>query len=210
MTPSTETTPLPQLQPAPLLIVLSGPSGVGKDAVLKMMRQKGYPLHYSVTLTTRPRRAKERDGTDYYFTSVEEFHRMVAAGELLEWAEVYGNYYGIPRAPIREALQQGQDVLLKIDVQGAATVKKLVPAAVLIFLMPPSFEELQRRLAQRHTEFHVDLERRLSTAREEMKRLSLFDYMVVNRPEALEKAAAQVQAIITAEKCRLRPRAAKV
>lgn len=194
----------------PLLVVLSGPSGVGKDAVLKMMKRKGYPLHYSVTLTTRPRRAGEVEGVDYYFTSVERFREMIAAGELLEWAQVYGNYYGVPKPQIRQAMAQGKDVLLKVDVQGAATVRGLAPESVLIFLLPPSFEELEQRLVQRHTDPAIDLKLRLATAREEMKSLELFDYAVVNRSQALEEAVEKVQSIITAEKCRTKPRVAEI
>ena len=194
----------------PLLVVLSGPSGVGKDAVLKTMKQRGYSLHYAVTLTTRERRPSEIEGVDYYFTSVEEFRRMIVAGELLEWAQVYGNYYGVPRSQIREAMSRGRDVLLKVDVQGAATVRGLAPEAVLIFLMPPSFAELKQRLVQRHTDFAVDLEQRLAAAKVEMESREFFDYVVVNRSEALDDAAAQVQAIITAEKCRAKPRLAKI
>lgn len=204
-----EATRLPPSDP-PLLVVLSGPSGVGKDAVLKTMRQKGYPMHYSVTLTTRPKRPNEVDGVDYYFTSVEKFRDMIATGELLEWAQVYGNYYGVPRPQIRQAMARGQDVLLKVDVQGAATVRGLAPEAVLIFLLPPSFEELKKRLIQRNTDSAVDLERRLDAAREEMKSLELFDYGVVNCSEALDEAAAKVQAIILAEKCRTKPRVVEV
>ncbi|MBI2853374.1 MAG: guanylate kinase [Chloroflexi bacterium] len=198
------------LQPSPLLVVLSGPSGVGKDAVIKRMKKKGYWLHYAVTVTTRGKRIEEQDGLDYYFTSTERFRSMIQAGELLEWAEVYGNYYGVPRAQIREALECGRDVILKIDVQGAATVKKLVPDAVFIFLLPPSFEELKKRLVQRHTESPVDLERRLDTAAAEMKSLELFDYATVNESDELDGVADRVMAIVTAEKCRIKRRTIKV
>ncbi|MBI2858091.1 MAG: guanylate kinase [Chloroflexi bacterium] len=198
--------PVPLVKPSPLLVVLSGPSGVGKDAVLKTMKQRDYPLHYSVTLTTRAKRQNEREGVDYYFTSVDKFREMIAAGELLEWAQVYGNYYGVPRTQVRQAMASGKDVLLKVDVQGAATVRGLAPEAVLVFLLPPSFEELRQRLMQRHTDFAMDLERRLAAARVEMDSLELFDYAVVNRSEALGEAAVQIEAIITAEKCRTKPR----
>jgi guanylate kinase len=194
----------------PLLMVLSGPSGVGKDAVLKAMKLKGYPLHYAITMTTRTRRPNEVEGVDYHFTSEARFRQLMDAGELLEWAQVYGNYYGVPRPQIRQAMAQGHDVLLKIDVQGAATIRRLVPEVVLIFLMPPSFEELQDRLVCRDTDTARDLERRLAAARTEMNCLDLFDYVVVNRSHALDEAAAQVMAIVTAEKCRARPRMACV
>ncbi|MDO8473695.1 MAG: guanylate kinase [Dehalococcoidia bacterium] len=193
-----------------MLVVLSGPSGVGKDAVLKTMKQQGYDMHYSVTLTTRTQRLGERDGVDYHFTSVDKFRELIAAGELLEWAQVYGNYYGVPRLQIRQAMANGKDVLLKVDVQGAATVRGFAPEAVLVFLLPPSYGELRKRLVQRHTDSAVDLERRLAAANEEMKRLSLFDYSVVNDCDALGQAADQVKAIITAEKCRIKPRVVTV
>lgn len=194
------------LHPRPILVVLSGPSGVGKDAVLRTMKHKGYPLHYTVTLTTRPKRPNEQAGVDYYFTSVDEFRHMIHAGELLEWAQVYGNYYGVPKAPIREALQQGRDVLIKMDVQGASTVRMLAPEAVLVFLLPPSVEELNKRLEERHTECAQDLERRLAAVGEEMKSLSLFDYVLINHDGKLQETADKIQSIITAEKCRTRPR----
>ncbi len=201
---------MPRPKAPSLLVVLSGPSGVGKDAVLKTMRQNGYDIHFSVTLTTRPRRANEQEGVDYHFTSVDKFREMIAARELLEWAQVYGNYYGVPRAQIREAMAQGKDVLLKVDVQGAATVRGIAPEAVLVFLLPPSFDELKQRLVQRHTDFAMDLERRLAAARREMDSLELFDYAVTNYSDALDQAAAQIQAIITAEKCRTKPRVVKL
>ena len=130
----------------PLLIVLSGPSGVGKDAVLTRMRKLGHPFHYIITATTRPQRPGERNGVDYYFLSQEAFQQMIDKGQFLEWAEVYGNYYGVPRNKITQALSKGKDVIVKVDVQGAATIKKILSQVVFIFLMPPSMEELERRL----------------------------------------------------------------
>lgn len=194
----------------PLLVVLSGPSGVGKDAVLKTMRDQHYDVHYSVTLTTRTRRAGEQEGIDYFFTSVEKFRELIAAGELLEWAQVYGNYYGVPRPQIRKAMAEGKDILLKVDVQGAATVRSLAGEAVLIFLLPPTYDELRRRLVERHTDSGVDLERRLAAARDEMRSLDIFDYAVVNDCDGLGKAAEQIKAIISAERCRTKPRVVTV
>lgn len=201
---------VPFAKAPPLLIVLSGPSGVGKDAVLKTMKEQCYDVHYSVTLTTRTRREGEQDGVDYYFTSVDKFRELIAAGELLEWAQVYGNYYGVPRPQIRQAMAEGKDILLKVDVQGATTVRNLAPEAVLIFLLPPTYGELRNRLVQRHTDSGVDLERRLAAARDEMRSLDIFDYAVVNDCNALGKAAEQVKAIITAEKCRTKTRTVTV
>ena len=194
------------LEPQPLLVVLSGPSGAGKDAVLKRMKELGYPFHFVVTVTTRPKRPGEVDGVDYYFISEEEFAQMLARGELLEHAVVYGQHKGIPKRQVREALASGKDVILRIDVQGAATIRKLVPEAVLIFLTASSEKELLRRLKRRKTETPEELERRIATVREEMKRLPEFDYVVVNRDGALDEAVKTIAAIITAEKCRVKQR----
>ncbi|HIC93517.1 MAG TPA: guanylate kinase [Anaerolineae bacterium] len=194
------------IKPQPLLVVLSGPSGAGKDAVLKRMKELGYPFHFVVTVTTRPKRPGEVDGVDYHFVSEEEFADMLARGELLEHAIVYGQHKGIPKRQVREALASGKDVILRIDVQGAATIRKLVPEAVLIFLTASSEEELLRRLKRRKTETPEELERRIATVREEMKRLPEFDYVVVNRDGALDEAVKAVAAIITAEKCRVKQR----
>jgi guanylate kinase len=193
----------PDLSRRPLLFVLSGPSGVGKDAVLSRMRELGYPLEFITTLTTRPRRASERDHIDYHFISPAQFQEMVKHGELLEWANVYGNWYGVPREPIKQALDRGQDIMVKVDVQGAATIKKLLPQAVFIFLMPPSLEELMLRLKLRHTESSFDLALRTKTAAEEIKQLSFFDYVVYSRRDEIDRAVADIAAIITAEKCRV-------
>jgi len=189
----------------PLLIVLSSPSGAGKDAVLSRVRESGYPLEYITTVTTRPPRAKERDDVDYHFVSEERFKDMVAHKELLEWANVYGNWYGVPRQPVEQALNKEQDIILKVDVQGAATIKKILPQAILIFLMPPSMEELLTRLKQRHTESPFDLSLRVKTAEEEIKQLPLFDYSIVNRQDEIDLVVAEIKAIITAEKCRVTP-----
>jgi guanylate kinase len=190
----------------PLLIVLSGLSGVGKDTVLAGIRKSGLPLEISVSATTRPRRAAEKDGFDYHFVSPATFQEMIDKNQLLEWASVYGNLYGIPREPVRRALRNGRDVLVKIDVQGAATIKKIIPRAVFIFLIPPSMEELEERLRQRRTESPADMELRLKTASRELKKLSMFDYAVVNRLGEIDRAVAEIVAIITAEKCRVKPR----
>ena len=130
----------------PLLIVISGPSGVGKDATLDRMKKAGLPYHYVLTATTRPKRPGEKDGVDYWFVSEDKFHQMVEKNQLLEWAKVYGNYYGVPKREIKEALKQGLDTVVKVDVQGAATIKQILPDALFIFLMPPSPEELASRL----------------------------------------------------------------
>ena len=190
----------------PLLIVLSSPSGAGKDAVLSRMKKLGYPLEYITTVTTRPRRAKEKNGIEYHFVSTERFQKMIARNELLEWANVYGNWYGVPYQPVKQALDRGQDVILKVDIQGAATIKKILPQAVFVFLVPPSMEELATRLKQRHTESPFDLALRMKTAGEEIKQLPLFDYAVVNKQGEIDLAVSDIEAIITAEKRRITPR----
>ncbi|MFC1934643.1 guanylate kinase [Chloroflexota bacterium] len=198
---------LPSSLPAkPLFVVFSGPSGVGKDAVLVRMKESSYPLEYITTLTTRPRRHNEKDGVAYHFVSVERFQEMIENKGLLEWANVYGNWYGVPKEPIKQALDKGYDVMVKVDIQGAATIKKILPQAVSIFLMPPSMEDLTMRLKQRHTESPPDLALRLKTAEEEVKQLHLFDYTVVNKWDEIDLAASNIKAIIAAEKCRVTPR----
>jgi guanylate kinase len=194
------------LPSTPLLIVLSGPSGVGKDALLARMKQKGYPLNYVTTVTTRAKRKKERDSKDYYFVSVARFREMLDGNELLESANVYGNWYGVPRKPIQDALEKGQDTIVKVDIQGAATIKKNAPEALSIFLMPPSLEELITRLSQRRTELPFDLALRIKTAEEEVEQLPLFDYVVISERDQLDLAVSDIEAIITAEKHRVNPR----
>jgi len=190
----------------PLLFVLSGPSGVGKDAVLALMKSSDFPLKYIITLTTRSRRANEKNNIDYHFVSDKIFKAMIENSELLEWAEVYGNWYGVPKEAVKRAFDQGQDVMLKVDIQGVANIKKIVPEAITIFLMPSSMEELELRLKHRHTESAFDLSRRLKIAESEMKQLPNFDYAVVNREGEIERAVADIKAIITAEKCRVKQR----
>ena len=184
--------------------MLSGPSGVGKDSVLAWVKGSGHPLYFTVTATTRPQRNGESDGVDYQFVSKEGFEEMVSGGELMEWAEVYGYFYGVPRRQVKEALERGCDVLVKVDVQGAATIKRAVPQALLIFLTPPSMAALEKRVRQRSTESTIELERRLATAHEEMNQQGMFDYVVVN--DRVDRAAAQIDAIIAAEKSRENPR----
>ena len=203
---SHESQPPFSLATKPLLIVISGPSGAGKDALLTRMKKSGYPLKYITTVTTRAQRAKERDNVNYHFVSAERFQEMISGNELLEWANVYGNWYGVPKEEVKKALDKGQDVIVKIDIQGAATIKKILPQAVFIFLTPPSMEEAIIRLKQRHTESAFDLALRIKTAEEEIKQISLFDYVVVNKRDEVGLAVAQIKAIITAEKCRVTPR----
>ena len=190
----------------PLVIVLSGPSGTGKDAILSQMKESGYPARFITTMTTRPQRAREKDGVDYSFVSAERFQEMLESNQLLEHAQVYGNRYGVPKAPVREALEGGQDVILKVDTQGAATIKKLVPQAVFIFVVPPSMDELAARLRGRRTESDFDCDLRLKTAAEEMEQLPFFDYVVVSQQDKIEMAVLAIEAIVIAEKHRVTPR----
>ncbi len=190
----------------PLLIVLSGLSGAGKDAVLSRMRKSGYPLEYITTVTTRPQRARERDDIDYHFVSAERFQQMIERKELLEWANVYGSWYGVPCEPVKQALSKERDTIIKVDIQGAATIKRILPQAIFIFLMPPSMEELAMRLKQRHSESPSDLALRLKTAEAEIKQLPLFDYIVLSKQGKIDLAVSDIKAIITAEKCRVIPR----
>jgi len=192
--------------PKPLLIVLSGPSGAGKDAVLNRMKAAGYPTQFITTATTRPQRANEEDNIAYKFVSEADFQKMLKNKELLEYANVYGNWYGVPKEPVRKALEAGRDTIVKVDVQGAATLKKILPEAVFIFLMSPSAEELEARLRERQTESEFDCDLRLKTAAEEIKQLHLFDYIVFNERNEIKRAASAIEAIITAEKCRVTPR----
>lgn len=190
----------------PLLIVLSGPSGVGKDAVLHYLKKSSPSFKFVTTVTTRPRRHNERDNTDYHFVSQEELAQLLKNHELLESANVYGNWYGVPKEPIREALKQGNDIIVKVDVQGAATIKKLAPQAVFIFLMPPSIDELANRLKQRYTESAESLAIRLQACENELKQIPRFDYVVINHRNQIENAVNEIKAIITAEKCRVQQR----
>lgn len=192
--------------PSPLLIVLSGPSGVGKDAVMLGLRALGRPWHFAITMTTRPMREGEQDGLEYYFVALDRFLQLKDAGELLESAEVYGNWYGVPKQQVRDAVGQGRDVLVKVDVQGAATIRKLAPEAVSIFLAPADVDELRNRLEHRASETGAVLEKRLQAAWEEMEHLPKFDYQVINKDGCLDEAVRNIDAIVRAEKCRSVPR----
>jgi guanylate kinase len=188
-----------------LLFVLSAPSGTGKDTVIQEMKAQGMDFHVVASVTTRAMRPGESEGNPYYFVSQERFDEMVARGELLEHALVHGNWYGQPIQPIRENLQAGRDVLLKIDVQGAETVRRKLPGAIYIFLIPGSLEELVERLTHRQTETEEQLQRRLADARYELAQKDHYDYVVVNRQGHLQEAVEDLRAIIRAEHCRTHP-----
>lgn len=194
------------LKPEPLLIVLSGPSGVGKDATLQALKKRNIPLHFVITATTRKPRPEETHGVDYFFYSKEKFQAMIEANELLEYAIVYDDYKGIPKDQVQKAMQSGRDVILRVDVQGAAKLRELNPEAVLIFLLPSSVEEWHQRLNDRQTETEESMNIRMNKVKWELEYLKIFDYMVVNRHNQLEEAVETIVAIIHAEHHRTNPR----
>lgn len=198
--------PFNPLQHIPLLIVISGPSGVGKDTVIQQMKSRNLPFHFVVTATTRPARDEEVHGVDYFFLSSDEFAEMIEKDELIEYAIVYNDYKGIPKDQVRKALGSGKDVIMRIDVQGAATIREKYPQALLIFLTTNSEEEMVNRLRARKSETPEGLKLRIAMARQELKRVDEFDYVVVNRDDRLDEAVNVIQAIITAEHHRTRPR----
>ncbi|MCE9647031.1 MAG: guanylate kinase [Chloroflexi bacterium] len=193
-------------KPDPLLIVISGPSGVGKDSVVQRMIERGFPLHFVVTATTREKRENETNGKDYWFVSKDEFARMIEENELIEYAIVYGDYKGIPKFEVRGALASGQDVIMRIDVQGAESVRKLAPEALLIFITCENEQELERRLRERKTETADSLSLRIATARKELQRIEAFDYVIVNQDFHLDDTVDKVRAIIAAEHLRVHHR----
>ncbi len=190
----------------PLLVVISGPSGVGKDTILDHMKQRGLPFHFVVTATTRPRRPGEVEGEDYFFVEEQQFLDMIEKGELIEHALVYNDHKGVPRQQVREAMESAQDVVMRVDVQGAKTIRALAPEALLIFLTAGDEEELARRLRKRRTESEADLQLRLETAKEEFGYLKIFDYVVLNADSQVDKAVDTILAIIEAEHHRIDPR----
>lgn len=190
----------------PLLVVISGPSGVGKDSVIQRMKERRLEFHFVVTATTRPPRPGEVHGVDYFFFSHDEFAEMIEAGELLEYAIVYNDYKGIPKAQVRQALASGVDVIMRIDVQGAASIRELYPDALLIFLTTKDEDEMVNRLRQRKTETPEGLKLRIATARQEQKRITEFDYVVVNHDHHLDETVDTIAAIIQAEHHRVAPR----
>ncbi len=191
------------LHPEPLLVVISGPSGVGKDSVLQGLRKHQLPFHFVITATTRSRRPEEVDGVDYFFVSLQEFEEMIAKDDLIEYAVVYDQYKGIPKKQIRDAFASGKDVILRVDVQGAAKIQSLFPQALMIFLIPSTQEEWLHRLRNRNTETPENLVLRLETAKKELDCLPRFDYVVINAENQLDQAVDNIIAIIQAEHHRL-------
>jgi guanylate kinase len=196
----------PHQKPEPLLIVISGPSGVGKDSVIKRMKARDLPFHFVVTATTRARRKDEVHGEDYFFVSSEEFEEMIKNDDLLEHAIVYGDHKGIPKEQVRQALESGEDVIMRIDVQGADTIREICPQALLIFLTTQNEQELVERLKLRKTETKDGMDVRIATAHKELERIKDFDYVVVNPDCQLDEAVDTILVIIKAEHHRAVPR----
>ena len=188
-----------QYRPQPLLIVISGPSGVGKDTVIQRMKERNLPFYFVGTAATRAARPNEVHGVDYFFVSHDEFAEMIEQGELLEYAIVYNDYKGIPKPQVREALASGKDVVMRLDVQGAETIRSLCPDALLIFLTTQNEAEMVERLRQRKTETPEGLKLRIATARQEMNHLKAFDYVVVNCEHQLDETVDSINSIILAE-----------
>lgn len=179
------------------LIVVSGPSGAGKGTVVREVLRRRPDIFLSVSATTRPARQGERNGTDYLFITPEQFAALRDRGEFLEWAEVYGNHYGTPRAPIEQALSRGKTAIAELDIQGAQAVKRAKPEAILIFIEPPSLDDLLLRLRGRGTEDTESLSRRIKAAYEEVKAKGVYDHIVVN--DSVERAAGELVRILEAE-----------
>ncbi len=192
--------------PKPRLIVISGPSGVGKDTVIEHMRLVHPDFVFAVTATTRQRRPGEIDGVHYFFMTRENFLSVREQGEFLESADVYGHLYGVPKDRVRNALRSGKTVVVKVDVQGAASIHEIVPEAIFIFLLPPSMAELMRRLRGRKTDDPEALMARISTASRELRAVRDFDYVVFNENERLDETLARIDAIMESENCRVTQR----
>jgi len=188
----------------PLVIVLSGPSGVGKDSVLKAMQSRGMAFHFVVTTTDRAPRKEEVNGVDYNFISTKQFEHMIHNDEFVEYARVYGDYKGVPKSQIQGALASGKDVVLRLDVQGAARVRELFPDSIQIFLIPENEEKWRQRFISRKSETEEMLQKRMTIAHEELKRVDEFNYVVINCTDCLDTTVNQIAAIIEAEHLKVR------
>ena len=183
----------------PILLVISGPSGVGKDSVIQHLRETITNCHFAITATTRDKRPGEINGKDYIFLDKVSFSEKIRLDQFLEYAQVYGNWYGIPTKQVTDALSDGNDVIIKADVQGASTIKKKVDGSILIFIKPPSTLDLEKRLKKGHTEDEAELNLRLATAKEELSKIDIFDYIVVN--DDVIEASEEIKRIIYTQRC---------
>jgi guanylate kinase len=191
----------------PIVVVISGPSGVGKDVMIdRMIESDRIGFHFTVTATTRDPRPGETDGINHHFVTVDEFINQIAADDLLEWAQVYGNYYGVPKKQVRDALAAGNHVILRVDVQGAKRLSEIIPEALLIFIIPPSLDVLKSHLQKRGVDTEAEMTKRLEAATEEISQASLFDFTVTNEEGRLDDTVDQVVEIIESESQRIPPR----
>jgi len=195
----------------PMVVVISGPSGVGKDVMIeRMIESVRLGFHFTVSATTREARPGEVEGVNHYFVSVDAFVNLIASDDLLEWAMVYGNYYGVPKQQLREALSAGKHVIVRVDVQGAKRITEIIPQALLIFIVPPSLEVLRSHLENRGVDSEEEMKKRLAAASEEINQASLFDYTVTNEENKLDETVEKVVEIIETESKRIPPRIVKI
>ena len=191
----------------PIVVVISGPSGVGKDVMTdRMIESDRIGFHFTVTATTRDPRPGEKDGINHHFVTVDDFVNLIANDDLLEWAQVYGNYYGVPKKQVRDALTAGNHVILRVDVQGAKRLSEIIPEALLIFIIPPSLDVLKSHLEKRGVDLEVEMTKRLAAANEEISQAHLFDFTVANEEDCLDDTVNKVVEIIESESQRIPPR----
>jgi guanylate kinase len=191
----------------PIVVVISGPSGVGKDVMIeRMIESDRIGFHFTVTATTRDPRPDEVDGINHHFVTVDDFVNLISADNLLEWAQVYGNYYGVPKQQVREALTNGNHVIIRVDVQGAKRLREIIPEALMIFIIPPSLDVLKSHLEKRGVDTETEMTQRLEAASEEISQASLFDFTVTNEEDRLDDTVNQVVGIIESESHRIPPR----